>query len=38
MAYKTLADVVTVHLLKKSKLPRKKGTGPGAVPAVETQK
>ena len=34
MAYKTLADIVTVHLLKKSKLPRKKGTGPGAVAAV----
>ena len=34
MAYKTLADVVTIYLLKKSKLPRKKGTGPGAVAAV----
>lgn len=30
MAYKVLADIVTVHLLKKSMLPRKKGTGPAA--------
>ena len=29
-SYKALADIVTVHLLKKSTLPRKKGTGPGA--------
>jgi len=34
--YKALADIVSVHLLKKSTLPRKKGTGPGAVPTVES--
>jgi len=32
--YKALADIVSVHLLKKSRLPRKKGTGPGAVATV----
>jgi hypothetical protein len=32
--YKALADIVSVHLLKKSTLPRKKGTGPGAVATV----
>lgn len=32
--YKALADIVTVHLLKKSTLPRKKGTAPGAVATV----
>ena len=35
-AYKALSDIITVHLLKKSKLPRKKGTGPGAVATVAT--